>query len=635
MSRHSQPKVAGRSPDHRRGAALVVVLLFVVAAGALALSATYLTANSALMAKSYDREAELRYAAEVGLGIGKSQVNFDANALPDTGYNTLLSKAPVTAADGKQIPGVTVSVYAGPSGSTSGQFGRFSSVVADARDAQGNGFVRRLELTQESFAKFAYWSDQETNNGSTIYFGSGDQLWGPVWSNDNISINSGGATFHDEVGTAGTINGTQYGTFSKGYKTNQKLIQLPSLTTLSKLAGYAATAGLSLAPPSTGDETLVRMRLEFVAVDLNGDGDSTDTDEGFFRVYSVPATNIQWLRSDWTGTTNVANVKNCGDWHRVSASSSELRFFPVSIHSQTWFKSLLQATGEMTATQASNESSASVATIMTHANARCYLGGDPHLVAVERTGTVGQIGGSDSTFTAVGNLGSWQKFTDTPDLRLTNVAHRQDAKYLFPLHRSINPGSKGVIYASGTIGVSGVLRGRVTLYSNAYLVVLDDMRYANDPSKGVCLDILGLIAAKDIVVADNALNTPQSVNGGTERNLDDSKDLNVHSVLMALGTSWRVQNYNAGPSNANGCESTPNGRGCLYLTGGIIQEDRGEVGTAGGTGFIKLYSYDRCAIVTPPPYFPTTGRFNDNRYYELDPVNFSVASLFKSITPDP
>ena len=629
---HLPPAAEGK---RRRGAALIIVLLFVVAAGALALSATFLTANSTLMAKSYDKEAELRYAAEVGLGIGKSRVNFDANALPDTGYKTLMSGAAVTAADGKVIPGLSVSVYAGPSGSTSGQFGRFSSVVADARDAQGNGFVRRLELTQESFAKFAYWSDQETNNGSTIYFGSGDQLWGPVWSNDNISINSGGATFHDEVGTAGVINGSNYGTFAKGYKTNQKLITLPSLTTLSKLAGFAGAAGFSLAPPSSGDETLVRTRLEFVAIDLNGDGDSTDTDEGFFRVYTVPSTNIQWLRADWSGTTNPANVKNCGDWHRVSSSSSELRFFPASVHSQSWFKSLLQATGEMTSTQASNESSASVSTIMTHANARCYLGGDPHLVAVERTGAAGQIGGNDSTFTAVGNLGSWQKFTDVPDARLTSVAHRQDANYLFPIHRSINPTSKGVIYAAGTIGVSGLLRGRITLYSNAYIVVLDDTRYANDPSKGVCQDILGLIAAKDIVVADNALNTPQSVNGGTARNLDDSKDLNVHAVIMALGTSWRVEDYGSGPTNANGCESTPNGRGCLYLTGGIIQENRGAVGTASGTGFIKRYSYDRCAVVTPPPYFPTTGRFNDNRYYELDPVNFNVGQLFKSITPDP
>jgi len=629
MSRQRTP-----STD-RRGAALIVVLLFVVAAGALALSATYLTANSTLLAKSYDKEAELRYAAEVGLGIGKSQVNFDANALPDTGYNTLLSKAPVVAADGKAIPGVSVSIYAGPSGSTSGQFGRFSSVVADARDAQGNGFVRRLELTQESFAKFAYWSDQETNSGTTIYFGSGDQLWGPVWSNDNISINSGGATFHDEVGTAGTINGVGYGVFSKGYKTNQKPIALPSLTALSKLAGYAAAAGFSLAPASTGDETLVRMRIEFVAVDLNGDGDSTDLDEGFFRVYSVTATNIQWLRADWTGTTNPASVKNCGDWHKASLVGTELRFFPASAHPTSWFRQMLVNTGEMIATAAKAESSATLATIMTHANARCYLGGDPHLVAAERTGTAGQLGGNDTTFTAVGAMGTWQKFTDTPDPRLVNVAKRQDAKYLFPLHRSINPQSKGVVYASGTIGVSGILRGRVTLYSNSYIVVLDDMRYATDPKKNACQDILGLIAAKDVVVADNAINTPQTVSSGTSRNLDDSKDLNLNSVIMALGTSFRVQNYNAGPTDANDCETTQNGRGCLYLTGGIIQQNRGAVGTAGGTGFIKRYSYDRCAVVTPPPYFPTTGRFTDNRYYELDPVNFNVGQLFKSITPDP
>lgn len=50
---------------------------------------------------------------------------------------------------------------------------------------------------------------------------------------------------------------------------------------------------------------------------------------------------------------------------------------------------------------------------------------------------------------------------------------------------------------------------------------------------------------------------------------------------------------------------------------------------------MKRYSYDRCAIVTPPPYFPTTGRLQDNRYYELNPVGFSAATLYKSITPDP
>ena len=89
------------------------------------------------------------------------------------------------------------------------------------------------------------------------------------------------------------------------------------------------------------------------------------------------------------------------------------------------------------------------------------------------------------------------------------------------------------------------------------------------------------------------------------------------------------------PSNANDCEGTNNGRGCLYLTGGLIQESRGAVGLLSGEGFIKRYSYDRCSVSTPPPYFPTTGRFLDNRYYEIDPVRFNVGALFAGLTPGP
>ncbi len=53
-----------------------------------------------------------------------------------------------------------------------------------------------------------------------------------------------------------------------------------------------------------------------------------------------------------------------------------------------------------------------------------------------------------------------------------------------------------------------------------------------------------------------------------------------------------------------------------------------------GHGFTKRYSYDRCGVVNPPPYFPTTGRFLDNRYYEIDPVKFNVNQLFLTLTPD-
>ena len=57
------------------------------------------------------------------------------------------------------------------------------------------------------------------------------------------------------------------------------------------------------------------------------------------------------------------------------------------------------------------------------------------------------------------------------------------------------------------------------------------------------------------------------------------------------------------------------------------------MGTTAGTGYVKAYSYDQCAFQTPPPYFPTTGRFFRNRYYEIDPVGFSVAGLFAALTP--
>jgi hypothetical protein len=52
-------------------------------------------------------------------------------------------------------------------------------------------------------------------------------------------------------------------------------------------------------------------------------------------------------------------------------------------------------------------------------------------------------------------------------------------------------------------------------------------------------------------------------------------------------------------------------------------------GSGGGaTGWNPQWTYDRCDGIKPPPYFPTTGRYYKNRYYEIDPVGFDVASWF-------
>lgn len=635
MTPRSSLRVPRRgTPHRRRGFALGLALVFTIAIGALVTTAIILSSNATMMAKAVDRQRDLKYAAEAAVQMVKSRITENAALVPDSGVRQVMAGQTIYAADGRPVPGITVNAWVGPSGSTSGQFGNFVSIVAQAVGPRGAGFVRRLELTDESFAKYAYWSNSESMLGTTIYFQNGDQLWGPVWSNDVIHIGSTGATFHDVVGTAQTISGASYGTFLRGYAQNQPLMTLPSDSTLAPLAGYAAASGYSFTPPTNGDETTVLMRIEFVATDLNGDHDSTDDNEGFFRVYQANTGQQAWLRGDWPGGTSVSSYTNCGDWHAVPGST-DLKFFPAAVHPTSWFQQLMENAG-MSDSAATAEQTASLSTIMQHPGARCYLGGDPHLVAVARTSTLypnaadRQKGGDDTTFTPVDAYGSWIQYTATPNAAVSAV--RSDARYLFPLYRGFNPSNKGVVYFNGTVGVSGTVRGHVTTYVHGGdLVVLDDLRYADDPSAGRCADALGLIGDDDIVVADNAVNTPQYT-GSAYQSLDDTQGLYVQAVLMALNTSFRVQNYSAGPSSAINCQGRWVGRGCLYLTGGVIQQSRGPVGTGTGQGFSKQYSYDRCAADDPPPYFPSTGRFTDNRYFEINPVGFDVAKLFAAIT---
>lgn len=662
----------------RRGAALVLVLLMTGALAGLALSAVYLASSSTLMTKAFDREQDFKYAADAAVAVGKSRLNHDPYALPDKDYRTIISGERVDAADGRPVPGLTVNVHVGLTGSTTGQFGRFASVVAEARDGRGARFVRRLELTQESFARFAYWTNIENQaNGDPILFGGGDQLWGPVWSNDDIEIMATGsgvnATFHDDVGTARTIINKPRGDFRKGPPLErQDVIPLP-VSQVGRLPGYAAAGKLSFTAQGGGGASAVRTRLELVALDLNADGDSTDAEEGFVRVYNAVSdpsagsgvTAVDWLRGDQT-------VFNCGDFHWVDGA---WRFYPAAIHADgnyqaRWAGSVPGAHRGAGGTAANmTNNSGDLSEILGAAKGqtgkryledgapqpRCYPGGHPRLAPVERsgagfTGSRKVIGGDDTTFTRLGRYGRWESWPDTLSTALTALTtlpatsprHRslEEARTLHPLGREANPGTMGVIHVRGTAGVSGTLRGRVTVYSTANLVLLDDLRYASDPSvidparqMGLCNDVLGVLADSNVVVADNALNTPQNTAAGM-RSLGASSDLFVHGVVMALRTSFTVENFAGAPANAVKCQTNDAGRGCLHLTGGLIQERRGAVGTSGGTGFVKRYSYDRCAAVQPPPYFPTTGRFLDNRYLELDPVGFDPAKLFASLRPN-
>ncbi|MBK8250795.1 MAG: hypothetical protein IPK85_25880 [Gemmatimonadetes bacterium] len=77
----------------------------------------------------------------------------------------------------------------------------------------------------------------------------------------------------------------------------------------------------------------------------------------------------------------------------------------------------------------------------------------------------------------------------------------------------------------------------------------------------------------------------------------------------------------------------------LHLqSGGVIL--RGLTATFAGsnTGFAENRVKDACLDVDSPPYFPLTGRYVDNEFYEIDPAVFNqigVAQFYRRLQSSP
>jgi Tfp pilus assembly protein PilX len=575
---------------NERGIALMTVLFVGLVVAVLTSTAVLLTMTSSMVNRNTDRQLVLEAVADAGVEVGRSRVNGNPAVYPASGYTTLEQDASVTDASGATIPNVTRSVYVGPTGITSGQYGVFGSVVSIARDSYGNTVVRRGEVVQESFAKYAYFTDIEPSN---ISFGGGDQIFGPVHTNDYLKIYSSGATFFGPVTTAKTVQGAQYGTFAQGYTEHARRIEMPQVADLVKLKAQAQAGNTAFVGNNNGASGQATTRIEFVAIDLNGDGQVNGTNEGFIRVYQ--SSDAGWVTADEPSdysTNRLRNSLNCGHFHGDTLVAAKAH---------------------------PNSGSDSYTNALTGSGRRCLLGGADAF-----------WGG----FKATDTKGQWLTW---PGGVSGLLAGRPDAQYLFPITRELNPNFKGVIYVDGKVVVSGVLRGRVTVAASNEIIIGDDLTYATDPGAGTCNDIMGLFSGTDVIVADNTINSPQRAvtSSNTYYTFDETRDEFIQGVVLAL-SNFTVENYDAGATTAEACEAAAWGRGCLYLTGGIIQSTRGAVGTigsTGGTGYVKRYSYDACAFTDPPPYFPTTGVFARGRYFEVDPVGFNVAQYYQMLTP--
>ena len=686
----------------RRGSALVLVLIMTLSLAGLAISAIYLSSSAGLLTRYYDRERDYRYAAEAALALGKSRVMNDTLLiLPQDTAMVMLSAATLTDASGAAIPRIRVNLYAAYTGDTTGKWGQFVTLVAQAYDSGGTRHVRRLDLVAESFAKYAMF----TNISPSSYnYGAGEFLRGRGHSNQGWnSTGPGGPHYYDTISAVLTVSGPA--TYDKGYLQGVAPIPYPTVPKLSMLAGYATTGNMNIAPVfGTSGGSRQGTRLEFIPIDINSNG-LYEEPEGFFRVYDIAlGQDTARLRADMVAnksslgaaspvalTDSVLN-NQCGAFYKFG-SPGKVQFIPVASHVVGWVTdsikaSTLPAVSVANAIKMADRSTvlkwrAAMVFILSQPGARCYPAGDPHLLLTERFTDAGgtwnksspadsvpwgvlgaqHYGGQDSTFSEVTrdcvinpavatgrcvagsrkDLGAWRTWPGTalsawPTPSSAGLTPKQanEKAYEWPMTQPYNLTSKGVIHTSGhKIYLSGVFRGDLTLYSDSGVTWVDDLTYDQDPAapSALCRNMLGIIAGDSLMLADNSINRPREVDGGPANNrfLGPNQNFILHAILLSLRGTITTENASGNTALTPTSVTCPTGDttgtygtsgGCWFQTGGsIMVQVNNHYTSSANSGLREGRTLDPCQLTNKrPAFFPSTMKFKENKYYEIDPV---------------
>lgn len=629
--------LTGKQSDER-GVALILTLFLSIVVAGMAVGVILMASNSNLIAKFHSTEAMMAAAADAGLERGRDTLNGTPTLIPGgSGFDTLEMNAVVRDANGVIIPGFTRSVYVGENGDTTGQFGSFASVISVISNTRGAVVVRRIQLKQDSFSRFARFF----NTWTCCMWGNTEVLFGPVHSNQGMAVQPGapGTTFNPPGGvtTVGNIANQATANFNGGVQTGVAPIPFPTVATLANLQSFAVTSQTVIAGYATLAATDPDTRIEFFPVDMNADGDFADANEGFVRVFKMTAggtatqqqakrayiTARRWAWGRYASgipgagypapatAANDPNINspNCGGTYDP-AGAPPPAFYPAD---SVFFMAGGGAAGVAAARAA-----------LASPGRRCYLGGDQRL--------------TNGVYFLNNGYGSWLPWPGwggAPPAALqaavnafpkgAGVTNQTLAATLWPITRAMNPNFKGIIYVNGSVAVSGLLRGRVTIATTGDVAMADDVIYVTPPNT-TCADILGVLTQNDAWIENNNMNTPFRNNAAWTAPYDDFPDEIFEGFFLTLGT-FEGESYGGDPAVSPNENCGGKSRGCKSIHGGTIQQGIAATFT-GNSGWAEQDTYDVCGVTAPPPYYPTTGRFTKNRYYEMDPVGFNVAAWF-------
>jgi hypothetical protein len=667
------------APRDRRGAALILTLLVSLAVAAMALGAIMLSSSAHITTRFSAREAALQSAANGGLELIRDSINhgnFDS-LLPLNSYTTLESNGAVSDASGNILPRMNRSLYVGRTGGrtggagTAGQYGsNFASALSVIRDDRGAVAARRLLMTQDSWSKFAVAINDWP--GSAVY-GCSESINGPFHSNDVLRLQSGcnpKILFAGKATVVGGISNQNSGNFSAGLQTGVAPIAWPTPAKIQVMRQFAADGDASngdydLTAPTTASHT-PGLRLEFLTVDANGNG-TIEWDEGYVRVWRSAntsdsalayATGRRWPRApSGTSYSQDPNMisRNCGAQVTMNGTSSWFTARQVYDSAEAYGSpnNARDAVRWMLSRQVTGTRRAPLDDV-TPTNVVCKLGGDPQLYAA----TAGSDLTPDSTLTNIAGshaMGWWVKRRTGAHASVSGI--RSDASYLIPLGK--NPNFKGVIFVTGDVAISGQLRGRVSVFATGNIVLADDLLYYTAPGTKCDAegDILGAIATLNVLISDNNVQTPFRVNNTMFGGYDDTprdEQYNLFFLAAGDGTSGKGNFFTTGLNGVPGpnppyrmtgsmnssataerCSGAP--AGCIRITGGLAM---GKVEyytyasytSSNAYGYAEAHAYDKCGQDNPPPYFPTTGRFTESRYYEVDPVWLNAKGIANYFT---
>jgi hypothetical protein len=655
---------------NERGIALVLALLITMAVAAMAIGGVMVAGSGTLTSKFNAKEAALHSLADAGLELARDSINRALTLLPDTGFIQIVPASAIIDAQGNPVTGYTRTVYAGKTGgrtggpATAGQYGsNFMSVVSIINDPRGSVAARRGLYTQESWSRFAV----AINNwaGGAVY-GCGESIAGPFHSNSTLRLQSGCTSpkvdFFGPVTVVGSITNPASGNFTQGSVTGAAPLAWPTAAQLATMRQYAQDADVVNGDYDiTGGNIGVNRactRLDFQVLDSNRDG-TIQWDEGYVRVFRclsagpLGITDSSLAMVNGRRWTNINVVGMTGSIPTITTDPNLLSPNCGGVAGARPWMTARAIWNDMTALlRTADQKRDTIRVALTSAQRRCFLGGDPRLRNNLPTDTLLGDSASVNNGLPINVGGKWIRrrlgaHTSVTPVRNT-IAAGGDAEYWIPLGK--NPNFKGVIYVTGDVGISGRLRGRVSVVTTGNILMSDDFQYWTTPGTNCSEtgDIFGAISASNVVIQDNNLQTPYRVNNTYVGGNDDTPAAeNYHLFMLMLGNFMGdipgIPVY-TGPASPAIPGTLPDrcanaAAGCIRVTGGMGLGNVDwwtyyGVGSSNSSGWAEAHTFDPCGVSNPPPYFPTTGRFVKSRYYELDPVwlnQTTIAAYFAEL----